>query len=208
MQTNLLAFSAVAFGLVLTPGPNMMYLVSRSLCQGRRAGFISLLGVASAFVVYLLFSALGITALALRVPVAFEFLRVAGALYLAYLAWKIIRPGGRSPFEVTDLPRDPPGRLFGMGFLTNLLNPKAAILYVSLLPQFIEPRAGSVLLQSVVLGLVQMAISLSVNGLLILAASTVAGLLSRHPSWAAAQRWVMGGVLGALAVRMAIERVR
>ena len=208
METNLLAFAAVAFGLVITPGPNMMYLVSRSLCQGRRAGFVSLLGVATAFIVYLACSVLGITALAMRIPVAFEILRVAGAAYLAYLAWKIVRPGGRSPFEVRELPLDPPAKLFGMGFLTNLLNPKAALLYVALLPQFIEPRAGNVLAQSALLGVTQIAISMSVNGLLIVVASSVAGLLTRHPSWAAMQRWVMGGVLGGLAVRMALERAR
>lgn len=96
----LLGFSLVAFGMVITPGPNMMYLVSRSICQGRNAGLISLAGVASAFIVYMFASALGITALLFAVPFAYDALRFAGAAYLLYMAWQALKPGGRSPFQV------------------------------------------------------------------------------------------------------------
>jgi threonine/homoserine/homoserine lactone efflux protein len=78
-----------------------------------------------------------------------------------YLAWNAVKPGGRSPFQVRDLPRDGAGRLFAMGLLTNLLNPKIAVLYLSLLPQFIDPRHGSVLVQSMVLGATQISISIA-----------------------------------------------
>ena len=205
MPTHLYAFAAIAFVLVVTPGPNMIYLVSRSICQGRSAGLISLAGVAAAFVVYLTFTVLGVTALATRVPAAFEILRIAGAAYLVYLAWQVLRPGGRSPFEVRKLRSDSPLKLFTMGFFTNLLNPKAAMLYVSLLPQFIEPARGHVLQQSLALGATQIGISLSINALIVVTAGAVAGLLARHPRWATAQRWIMGTVLGSLAVRMALD---
>src|SRR6187551_3327912 len=101
--TNLLAFAAVALGMVLTPGPNMIYLLSRSICQGRTAGLISLAGIGLGFVVYMLCAAFGITALVLAVPLAYDVLRIGGALYLGWLAWQALRPGGRSPFQVRDL---------------------------------------------------------------------------------------------------------
>jgi len=205
---NLLAFAAVAFGMVLTPGPNMMYLVSRSICQGRAAGLISLGGVALGFVVYMLLAAFGLTAVLLAVPFAYDTIRLVGAAYLLWLAWQAVRPGGRSPFQVRDLPRDGTSRLFLMGFMTNLLNPKIAVMYLSLLPQFIDPTRGHVLGQALMLGSVQIVISLAVNASIDLSAGTIAGLLSQRPGIATAQRWVMGTVLGGLAVRMAMDERR
>ena len=206
--SNLIAFAAVSLGMVLTPGPNMVYLISRSICQGRVAGLISLSGVALGFVVYMLCAAFGITALLLAVPFAYDTLRLAGAGYLAYLAWSALRPGGRSPFAIRDLPQDSPGRLFLMGFLTNLLNPKIAILYLSLLPQFLTPEAGGILGQSLVLGSVQIVVSVSVNALIAVTAGSVAVFLAGRPTWIAVQRWLMGTVLAALAVRMAVDSRR
>ena len=162
--------------MVLTPGPNMIYVISRSICQGPMAGLISLGGVALGFVFYMLCAALGITALLMTVPFAYDALRIGGALYLLYLAWQALRPGGRSPFAVRELPQDSPRRLFTMGFLTNLLNPKVAVMYLSLLPQFLHPDSeGSVLLQSIVLGSTQIAVSVTVNGIIALTAGSIAG---------------------------------
>ncbi len=206
--SSLLAFSLVALGMVLTPGPNMIYLVSRSICQGRMAGLISLCGVALGFVFYMLCAALGITALVFAVPYAHDALRLAGACYLLYLAWQAVKPGGRSPFQVRDLPRDSPRKLFVMGLVTNLLNPKIAMLYLSLLPQFIDPGRGSVFGQTLALGAVQVAISVSVNTLIALTAGSIAGFLAGRPLWLVVQRWLMGTVLAGLALRMATEAQR
>ncbi|CAM2195176.1 LysE family translocator [Paraburkholderia kururiensis] len=203
--THLLAFAAVALGMALTPGPNMVYLISRSICQGRTAGLISLGGVALGFVFYMLCAAFGITALLLAVPFAYDALRFGGALYLLWLAWQALRPGGRSPFQVRDLPADSPRKLFAMGFVTNLLNPKIAVLYLSLLPQFIDPLHGSVLEQSLALGAVQIALSISVNGIVAMTAGSIAAFLAGRPAWLALQRWLMGTVLIGLAARMATE---
>lgn len=205
---SLLGFALIALGMVLTPGPNMLYLVSRSICQGRNAGLISLAGVASGFLVYMLAAALGITALLFAVPYAYDALRLAGAAYLGWLAWQALRPGSRSPFHVRELAPDSPRRLFVMGLVTNLLNPKVAMLYLSLLPQFIDPARGDVLAQSLALGAVQIAISVSVNAAIALTAGTIAGFLGTRPAWLAAQRCVMGTVLGMLAVRMAVDTRR
>ncbi|HEV7779117.1 MAG TPA: LysE family translocator [Luteibacter sp.] len=191
--------------MVLTPGPNMLYLVSRSISQGRKAGLVSLIGVGLGFIVYMLFAAFGITALLMTVPLAYDALRFGGAMYLLYLAWQAVKPGGRSPFQVRNLPPDGPRQLIVMGFFTNLLNPKAAVLYLSLLPQFIVPERGHVLGQSLLLGSTQIAISLSVNALIATMAGTIALFLAGRPVWLVVQRWLMGTVLAALAVRMATE---
>lgn len=206
--TALVAFGAVALGMVLSPGPNMAYLISRSICQGRVAGLISLGGVALGFVTYMLLAAFGITALLFAIPYAYDALRLAGAAYLGWLAWSALRPGGRSPFEVRALPPDSPRRLFTMGLLTNLLNPKIAALYLSLLPQFVDADRGDVLGQTLLLGSTQIVISLTVNALIVLAAGSVAAFLVSRPFWMAAQRWLMGTVLATLAVRMAFDTGR
>jgi threonine/homoserine/homoserine lactone efflux protein len=203
-----LAFALIALGMVLTPGPNMIYLVSRSISQGRVAGLISLGGVALGFVVYMLCAAFGITAIVIAIPYAYDALRFGGALYLLYLAWQAVRPNGSSPFAVKALPKDGPRKLFLMGFLTNLLNPKIAVLYLSLLPQFIDPAKGSVLLQSVVLGATQIAISVTVNTIIAVTAGSIAVFLSGRPTFLIIQRWLMGTVLAGLAIKMATEARR
>lgn len=205
---TLAAFSLIALGLVLTPGPNMIYMISRTIAQGRAAGLISLGGVALGFVFYMLCAAFGITALLLAVPYAYDALRFAGAAYLLWLAWQTLKPGGQSPFRVHTLPPDGPLRLFAMGFLTNLLNPKIAVFYLSLLPQFIDPAAGSVLAQSLVLGFTQIAVSVTVNSMIVMAAGAIAAFLAARPFWLLAQRWVMGTVLAGFAVRMVFDERR
>jgi threonine/homoserine/homoserine lactone efflux protein len=183
----------------------MIYLISRSITQGPAAGMVSLFGVALGFVFYMLCAAFGITALLLAVPYAYDTLRFVGAAYLLWMAWQAVRPGGRSLFHVKKLAVDSPRKLFAMGFVTNLLNPKIAMLYLALLPQFIEPAAGSVLMQSVVLGSIQIVISVSVNATIALAAGSIALFLGQRPTWMRLQRYLMGTVLAGLAVRMAFE---
>jgi threonine/homoserine/homoserine lactone efflux protein len=204
----LVAFAAVALGMVLTPGPNMAYLVSRSICQGRAAGLISLGGVALGFLAYMLLAAFGITALLFAIPYAYDALRLCGAAYLAWMAWNALRPGGASPFQVRDLPPDSPRRLFAMGLLTNLLNPKVGALYLSLLPQFVDRATGGVMGQTLALGMTQIAISLTVNAAFVIAAGAVAAFLTGRPVFARLQRWLMGGVLAGLAARMAWDSGR
>lgn len=207
-MASLLTFAAIALGMVLTPGPNMIYLISRSIAQGRIAGLISLGGVALGFVFYMLCAAFGITALVMAVPFAYDTIRIAGALYLVWLAWQAVRPGGSSPFEVRSLPRDGPRKLFLMGFLTNLLNPKIAVMYLSLLPQFIDPAHGSILGQALALGMTQIIISIFVNAIIAISAASTAIFLTRRPTFAVIQRWMMGTVLAGLAVKMVTETRR
>lgn len=206
---TMIAFVAVALGMVCAPGPNMIYLISRSVTQGKLAGMISLFGVMLAFVVYIVATMMGLSALFLTVPILYSMIKWAGAVYLLWLAWKAIRPGSgsdRNILEPQSLAIESPKKLFIMGFMTNLLNPKAAVLYVSLLPQFIDPARGSVLMQSATLGLLQISISFIVNLLIILVASQVVSWFGKRPIWMSIQRWVMASVLTALAARMAFDR--
>src|SRR5258708_14588626 len=123
----LLGFALVSLGLVLTPGPNMIYLISRSITQGRLAGLISLGGVALGFVFYMLCAAFGITALLFAVPYAYDALRLAGAAYLLWLAWQGLKPNGRSPFPVKKLQGDRPRQIFAIGLSPHFLDPKLSI---------------------------------------------------------------------------------
>ena len=202
--TNLIAFASLAVAVVLTPGPNMIYMISRAITQGRLAGLIAYSGVAVGFVAYLLCAAFGLTAIVFAVPYAYDALRFVGAAYIAWLAFEALRPGGKSPFQVRTLPVASTRRLFLMGLLTSLLNPKMAIFYLALLPNFIDP-AGNVLAQSIVLGSLHIAISVAINMSIACAAGSIAAFLATRPKWLLAQRWLMGTMLGGLAVRMALE---
>jgi threonine/homoserine/homoserine lactone efflux protein len=201
-------FLLIAVMMVITPGPNMAYLVSRSISQGRIAGMISLGGVVLGFFVYVLCASLGLTAFLLAVPFAYDALRLAGAAYLFYLAVQALRPGGRSPFQVHELPRDSRAKLFSMGLLTSLLNPKIAMFYLSVIPQFVAPEKGNVLLQSLLLGGTQIVVSLIGNSIFVFGAGAIASFLLRRPAWAIAQRWFMGLALGGFATRMALDARR
>jgi threonine/homoserine/homoserine lactone efflux protein len=200
--THWLVFAAAALLMAVTPGPNMVYLISRAICQGRTAAVMSWLGVVLGFTVHMVCAAVGLTALFMAVPLGYELLKFAGALYLLWLAWQAVRPGARSPFEPRPLPPEPPAKLFTMGLLTSILNPKVAVFYLSVLPQFVSPEGGSVLAQSLVLGSTQVCIGSSVNLLVAVSAAGVASWFARNRFWLAVQRYVMGLVLGALAVRL------
>jgi threonine/homoserine/homoserine lactone efflux protein len=205
---ELFLFAGAALLMILTPGPNMIYLISRSISQGRKAGVISLFGVIAGFLIHMFAAAAGLTALFLAVPLAYEALKWIGAAYLLYLAWQAVKPGARSPFEARSLPVDPPRKLFLMGFLTNVLNPKIAVFYLSIFPQFVSPGHGSVFVQSVILGLTQISVSFTVNLAIALSAARLAAWFIRNPRWLAAQRYFMGFVLAGLAVRLASEQRR
>jgi len=201
---NLIGFASLAVAVVLTPGPNMIYMISRAITQGRGAGMIAYGGVAVGFLFYLLCAAYGLTAIVFAVPYAYDALRFAGAAYLAWLAFEALRPGGRSPFQVKTLPVASSRRLFLMGLFTSLLNPKMAIFYLALLPNFIDP-SHDVLTQSIALGSLHIAISVTVNTIIACAAGSIAAFLTTRPKWLLAQRRVTGTMLGALAFHMALE---
>ncbi|MFL9949880.1 LysE family translocator [Paraburkholderia agricolaris] len=205
---SIYGFLAVGGMLAVTPGPNMVYVMSRSIAQGRTAGLISLAGVMLGYLFYMFGAAFGITALFLSVPYAASVLGAVGAAYLFYLAWQAVKPGGRSPLEVRELPRERPRRLLAMGATTSLLNPKLAMIFLSLLPQFIDYQDGSVFRQSLMLGSLLIVAFASVNGLVAICSASMATFLSRRPGLLLAQRWMMGVVLIALGVHMTVDALK
>lgn len=203
---DLLLFGLAALGLVLSPGPNMIYILSRTISQGRRAGLLSLAGVLLGFGVHILLVSFGLTAVFLAIPTAYDVLRWLGVGYLFYLAWEAVKPHGRSPFETQNLIPDSDGKLFRMGFLTNALNPKVAVFYLSFFPQFTRPEYGSLLAQNVQLGLTQLVISASVNFLIVRSAAQIARWFQARPLYNQMQKWFTASILTGLALRMAIEK--
>jgi threonine/homoserine/homoserine lactone efflux protein len=205
---TLLVFAALSLGLAVTPGPNMIYLVSRSLAQGTGAGMVSLLGCQTGSLVIMLCAAAGITAALLAIPYAWDVLRLGGAAYLLYLAWQSVRPGGQPVFAPRPMPREPAARLFSVGAATAALNPKVALFYMAVLPPFIDPARGDAFTQAAVLGAVQIAICTLFDAVLVWGAAGVARFLGTRPGWMAVQRWVLGAALGLLAVKLASESHR
>jgi threonine/homoserine/homoserine lactone efflux protein len=202
---TLLVFAALSLGLAVTPGPNMLYLVSRSLAQGTAAGMISLAGCQFGSLAIMICAAAGITAALMAIPYAWDVLRLGGAAYLAFLAWQCVRPGGQPLFAPRALPREPAARLFGVGFATAALNPKVALFYMAVLPPFLDPERGSLLAQAMILGLTQIIVCTAWDAVLVRGAAGTAKFLSTKPFWMAMQRWVLGAALALLAVKLATE---
>ena len=200
---TLLVFAVASILLALTPGPNWLYLLSRTMCQGTRAGFVSMVGTMSGLVIHMLLAAFGLSVVLLAVPFAFDAIKLAGAAYLLWMAWTTIRSGGG--FEPRALEPAPDSVLFRQALLTGILNPKVAIFYLSLLPQFIDPARGSVLAQSLILGAVQLLIALPIDASWVLLAGTISRWFATRPTWVKIQRWALGGAFGVLAAWLALD---
>ena len=206
---ELLLFALASLIMVISPGPNMIYLISRSLSQGKKAGIISLLGVICGFLFHILMVSFGLTAILFAVPYAFVVVKFLGIIYLLYLAYNTVKLGDKNIFSADDsLKKDTSLKLFNIGLLTNILNPKMAIFYLSFFPQFIKPEYGSVLKQSFQLGIIQVVISFVVNFIIVISAAKMAVWFSKKPIWLRIQKWFMASVLAGLAVKMAFTKVK
>jgi threonine/homoserine/homoserine lactone efflux protein len=206
---ELIIFILAALVLVITPGPNMIYLISRSITQGKKAGLMSLAGIIVGFTFHITMVSVGLTAVLFTVPYVYTTLKFLGVFYLLYLAFQAVKPNSQGLFETRkDLKEDKPSKLFSMGFFTSVLNPKIAVFYLSFFPQFIKPAFGSVFFQSIQLGLTQMTVSFTINFLIVLFAAKMAVWFGENPFWIKIQKWVMASVLSALAVRMALDKTK
>ena len=205
---DLLLFGLAALIMVLSPGPNMIYLISRSLSQGKKAGIISLLGIMCGFLFHILMVSFGLTAIFFAVPYAFVVVKFLGVGYLLYLAYNTVKSENKIFDADQNLKSDKPLKLFNIGLLTNVLNPKMAVFYLSFFPQFIKPEYGSILSQSFQLGVIQIIISFSINFLIVISAAKMASWFSRKPIWLRIQKWFMASVLTGLAVKMALTKAK
>jgi len=205
---DLLLFGLAALIMVLSPGPNMIYLISRSLSQGKKAGIISLFGVMCGFLFHILMVSFGLTAIFFAVPYAFVVVKFLGVGYLLYLAYNTVKSKNKIFDADQNLKSDKPLKFFNIGLLTNILNPKMAVFYLSFFPQFIKPEYGSILGQSFQLGIIQIIISFSVNFLILISAAKMAKWFSKKPIWLRIQKWFMASVLTGLAVKMALAKAK
>jgi len=206
---ELLFFALAALVLVISPGPNMIYLISRTITQGRRAGLTSLAGVICGFMFHIVMVSFGLTAVLFAIPYAYLILKTLGTCYLLYLAYQAVKPNSKNIFDVDkNMKIDGPKKLFSVGFLTNVLNPKVAVFYLSFFPQFIKPEYGSVFTQSLELGITQVFVSFSINFIIVLTAAKAALFFAKNPLWICIQKWFMASVLTFLALKMAISKAK
>lgn len=206
---DLIFFIIAAFILVISPGPNMIYLISRTITQGKKAGLTSLAGVICGFLFHIVMVSFGLTAVLFSVPYAYVVLKTLGTVYLLYLAYQAIKPNSKNIFEVDqNISIDRPRKLFTVGFLTNVLNPKVAVFYLSFFPQFIKPQYGSIFTQSLELGVIQVFVSFSINFIIVLTAAQAARFFAKNPTWIKAQKWFMASILGFLAIKMALSKAK
>ena len=202
---TLALFAAAALALCATPGPDMLLIASRSVSQGKTSGFATLAGIQVGTYCHALAAALGLSQLFLVVPVAYDVVRYAGAAYLLYLAWQAFRSSGAILTPVAGGRRYPIGVVFRQGLLTNLLNPKMALFVLALFPQFVDPNAGSVAVQILLLATVLNLIGILINGAVILTASGLGRAFSARTRWRRAPQILLGTVFAGLAVKLAFD---
>jgi threonine/homoserine/homoserine lactone efflux protein len=199
---TLVLFSAAAVALLLVPGPSVLYIVTRSIDQGRRAGIVSVLGIETGALVHVAGATLGLSALLASSVAAFETVRWLGVAYLAWLGLrKLFGANGGESGDEDEVPGRSLRRLFGQGVLVNVLNPKTALFFLAFLPQFIHPDVGPPALQAAMLGMTWIVLALICDGAYALAAGTLSTRL-RGVTGGRGMRIFSGGVylgLGAVA---------
>jgi threonine/homoserine/homoserine lactone efflux protein len=198
-----LLFCATALALIITPGPNMLYIVARSTSQGRRAGLISVLGVDSGTLFHVVAASLGLSALLVSSALAFNIVKSLGAAYLIYLGLRTWLRRADTQAAADPEPTSA-ARVYFQGLLTNVLNPKVALFFLAFLPQFADPSRGDVVGQMLLLGLVFAALGLGVDLIVAFLASSAGDWLRRRSTARQAQKWITGGVYITLGVSTAL----
>ena len=205
---TLLIFGVASFALCVTPGPDILLIAARSAAQGRTAGLLTHLGVAAGSAFHAILLAVGLSQLFLAVPHAYDTVRLLGAAYLLYLAWSAFTE--RNSFS-SSLPlhnRRSYFVIFKQGFYSNLLNPKVALFYLALFPQFLDPNKGSITFQVLVLALVLQVVGLLVHGVAIWLAGGARRMLEDGQRFAKLSWIFLGTMFGALAARLVFDDSR
>ena len=201
--TSIAVFSVAAILLLLTPGPAVLYIVARSVEQGRIAGLASVCGITTGTLVHVLAASLGLSALLASSALAFAVVKFAGAGYLIYIGVRRILSRADAPAAQTGLPVRSLGRLYRDGFVVNLLNPKTALFFLAFLPQFVDPSRGAVPSQIAFLGLLFTVMGLIGDGLYALVAGTAGRWVKRKRHYLRWERYVTGSVFIGLGVTAA-----
>jgi threonine/homoserine/homoserine lactone efflux protein len=201
-RSTFLVFALASLALVIAPGPNLVYIVTRSLSQGRRAGLMSSLGVEAGTLVHITAAAVGLSQLVATSALAFSVVKYAGAAYLLYLGLRALRRREGLDLSAAARPLRLP-RVFRDGIVVNVLNPKVALFFLAFLPQFIDPARGTATTQILALGVVFFGIALTVDVLYATVAGALSGWLRRRPAHLRRQRFVVGGVYLGLGISAA-----
>ncbi len=204
--TRFALFFIASWALIITPGPDMLYVITRGISQGRRAGLHSAFGVTLGIFVHTLMAALGLAALLRTSLIVFLVIKYAGAAYLIYLGIQSFRAKGG--FETGGGQNPAAARaIFWQGFVSNVTNPKIAIFFLAFLPQFVRPEQGSFFLQMLTLGLLFALFGVSFLSVVGYFAGQIGSWFAEKPKAVNGFRWLTGGVLVGLGVRLAfIER--
>jgi threonine/homoserine/homoserine lactone efflux protein len=190
---DLLAFMTAAIILLVIPGPAVLYIVARSVDQGRKAGLASCSGITTGGLVHVLAAAFGLSALLVSSATAYSVVKYAGAAYLIYLGIKKLR---ERPIDhgVKHVQPASLRQIYAQGVLVQVLNPKSAIFFFAFLPQFVSPTRGPMILQFLALGMVFTVMGFTSDSLWALTAGSAAGWLKRHPTFLRHQHYVSGAV--------------
>ncbi len=199
---TLAVFSGAVLLLLLSPGPNMAFVISHGVTHGWRGGLASALGISVADLLLTALTATGVTALVASWPPSFDLIRFAGVVYLLWLVFKTLQKSPR--LDTTQIVRVPLKRVFLQAMLNSLLNPKALLFFVVFLPQFVRPQAGSIAAQLMVLGVVLTLIATVFHGVLGGFGGALSRFFARRSKSAWLQKWGLATVLMVLAVRLAV----
>lgn len=205
--SNFVLFFAASWILIITPGPDMIYVITRGISQGRKAGVISAVGVTLGILVHTLFAAFGLAVILKTSALAFLAVKYAGAGYLIYLGIKTFI--NKSDFTLSsEKPKYGFRTIFVQGILSNVLNPKIALFFLAFLPQFVNPGHGSATIQMVYLGLMFALFGIVFLVLLGYFSGGIGSWLSSRQNIAEKIRWFTGSVLIALGLRLAFMERR
>jgi threonine/homoserine/homoserine lactone efflux protein len=202
--TNFPVFLLAALVLLLTPGPAVLYIIARSMDQGRLAGFVSVLSIESGNSVHVLAATLGLSAILMSSALAFSIVKYLGAAYLIYLGIRRLLARDQA-HEIARVQPQSLRRIYSQGVLVATLNPKTALFFLAFLPQFVDPSAGSVALQLLMLGGTFVAMAIVTDSMYALLASTAGGWLKRNQSFLRADRYLVGSVYIGLGVTAALS---
>ena len=205
--STLSVFIVAALAVGISPGPGMLYAVARGIGQGSGAALVSVLGLSTGSFVNCLIAALGMSAVLAASPLAYDIVRYLGAAYLCYLAYRILRTRGEG-ISVGRVRREGLGRMYVQGIITNIVNPKSALFYLSFVPQFVDPARGSPFMQFILLGLIFNIGGNTVNLLVAVFFGRIGDWLSHHPCVWQYQRWFTASVLAGLALHLALSTRR
>lgn len=205
-----------AFGVFLiatlavgaAPGPGMMFAVARSVGQGRLAGAVSVAGLSAGSFTLCLSAAFGVAAVIAASQLAYDALRYLGAAYLIWLAVRALVVGGVLPGGAGSARRDPLHRVFRQAVVTNLLNPKSGLFYISFVPQFTDPERGSVVVQFILLGVIFNLLGNSINLMVALFFGRIGDWLASHRQVWRWQQWFTASVFCAIAAHLVFAQRR